>query len=530
MENDASKAQDTVSSLVTCHAASERVHQLLGALRAAVTESKDLLSNTIKVHDKEADAAGKLTTTTVARTAWDDLIQLLEALTPQINATITSTQSHTLDAYNQICSYKFLAECTRQSIAALDLSLDAIATSLSFKRRGLSSIFRIPNEVFEMVFQFVVEEEREQLRAEFPSSSPYSFDTLSDMRRTIPKCHFNLAAVCRGWRSIALHTPRLWSYIRIYTSFGGVPTKGKTPTEYCWVGKAAFKMSLQRAEGAPLELAIYQDPFRETKSTPSIPPDSRISNINLIRLATVPQWLPSCSRLSLFGRPNTPIEFFVLFYAPREVELPSFSTEPKEISCNNVRPRFLTPLDSTTAFYFHSKRSQEMPNLIQLSERLPNLEILQLLLPDVSVTSPHPTITAPYTWNALKTLRTTSSVIPFLAADAQRGPSLPSLTTLILTNVFASFSLRERDYIKDVVKTVTSLEVHHISPSVTLSELRTLIDWMECLHTVTLHLVSVQKTVKVLSITPAKSIKRLVIEGTILEEVVKSWTRTGPFQ
>ena len=517
MENEASKAQDIVSSLVTCHAASERVHQLLDSLRAAVTESKDLLSSTINVHDTEADAADKLTTITVAKTAWGDLFQLLEALAPQINATITSTQSHTLNAYNQVCTHQFLAECTRNSIAALDLSLDAVATNLSFQRHGINLIFRIPNEVFQVVFQFAVEEERERLRAEF-SPSPLSFNPLDDMRRTIPKCPFTLAAVCQGWRNVALDTPTLWSFIRVYTSFGSEPIRGRAPTEYHWVGQAAFETSLQRAKGAPLELAVYQDPFRQMRNTPHIPPDARVSIIHLVGLTTVPQWLPSCSRLSLVGR-----ERFGFGFGRNEpihsIEFRSFSTEPKEISCDSVRATFPTPLDSTTAFYFCSKRIQQMPDLNQLSEKLPNLEILQLLLPDVSAPSPRPTNTAPRTWKSLTTLIITSSVLPFLAGDARKRPPLPSLITLILTNVFASFSLRELDNIKDVLKTLRSLEIHNVSPSVKPSELRTLIDWMECLHTVTLRRASVQATVKALGITPAKLIKRLVVEGTVLEEV-----------
>ena len=519
MKNEASKAQDIVSSLVTCHAASERVHQLLDALRAAVTESKDLLSNTINVHDTETAAADKMTTTTAARTAWGDLFQLLEALTPQINATITSTQSHTLNAYNQVCTHQFLAECTRNSIATLDSSLDAIATNLSFKRHCLNSVFRIPNEAFQIVFQLVVEEERQQLRAEFSSSSSFSFDTLDDMRRTIPKCPFTLAAVCRGWRNVALDTPKLWSYIRVYTSFGSAPIKGRTPTIYCWVGKAAFESSLQRAKGTALELAIYQDPFNQKESPPRILPDARVSIIYLVRLTNIPQWLPSCSHLSLFGREITQFGFRGngSIYSLDPVEFRSFSTEPKEISCDNVVPTFQTRLGYTISFSFSSKRSSDTPNLNRLSQVLPNLKVLQLLLPDGSAPSLHPHY--PSTWESLTTLRITSSVLPSLAGDAQTRPSLPSLTTLILTNVFASFSPRERHNIKDVVKTLTSLEIHNISPSVKPSALRTLIDWMECLHTVTLHRASVQKTVKALGITPAKSIKRLVIEGTVLEEV-----------
>ena len=59
--------------------------------------------------------------------------------------------------------------------------------------------------------------------------------------------------------------------------------------------------------------------------------------------------------------------------------------------------------------------------------------------------------------------------------------------------------------------------MHKISQSVKSSELRALIDWMECLETVTLHRLAVQKTVRALSIPPAKPVKRLVIEGTVLE-------------
>lgn len=514
MENEASKAQDIVSSLVTCHAASERVHQLLDVLRTAVTESKDLMSSTINVHDTEAGAANKLATTTAARAAWGDLVQLLEALTPQINATIASTQSHTLSAYNEVCTHKFLAECTRNSIAALDVSLDAIATSLSFKRGALSSIFRIPNEVFGMVFQFAVEEERERLRANFSSSS-ISFNSPTDMIKTIPSCPFTLAAVCRRWRNIALHTPKLWSYIRVYTSIDVAPVKGKKSSTCLWIGKGAFETSLQRAKGAPLELAIYQDPFKHTKSSPYIPPDAKISVIYLVRLVIAPKWLPSCSRLSLFGRADTHRNLIEVSLNP--VESPVFPVCPKEILCDNTRPIFSTRLASTTSFYFYSEKCPQIPNLDQLSEKLPNLEYLQLLLPEISALSSRPTITAPRTWKSLKTLRITSSVLPSFGALAEQGLSLPSLTTLILTNVFAAFLPGEFENIKGVVQTLTSLEIHDISPLVKGSELRALIDWMECLQTVTLHRASLQKTVKALSITPSKRINRLVIDGTVLK-------------
>ena len=509
MQSEASKAQDTVSSLITCHTAGKRVHQALNALRAAVAETKHIISNTINVHDTEAEAANKLTTTTAARNAWRDLIQHLEALTPQINVTITPTEAHIINTSDQVSTNNFLAESARNSVTALDVSLDAIANSLSFKRRGLSSIFRTPNEVFQIVFQFAVEEEREQLRAEFSSSS-LSFDGVDNMRRTIPKCPFTLAAVCRDWRNIALHTPRLWSYIRVYTLVCITSGIGRKSSKYCWVGKAAFERSLQRAKGATLELVMYRDHFNQIHSL-NIPPDARISIIYMVRLASVPRWVPSCSRLSLFGDVNS--------HMLAAVQFPCFSTGPKEISCNNVLPTFPTFVDSTTAFYFCSKKSFQMPNLNQLSENLPNLKTLQLLLPDVAVSSAHATTTVPRTWKSLTTLIITSSVLPSLAVHAQGRPSLPSLTTLILTNVFASFSSSGYDSIKHIVQTLTTLEIHNISPSVKPSELRALIDWMECLHTVVLHRAPAQNAVKALSLTPAKPIKKLVIESTVLEGV-----------
>ena len=509
MQSEASKAQDTVSSLITCHTAGKRVHQALDALWAAVTETKHIISNTINVHDTEAEAANKLTTTTAARNAWRDLIQHLEALTPQINATITPTKSHIVNTSDQVSTNNFLAESARNSVTALDVSLDAIATSLSFKRRGLSSLFRIPNEVFQIVFQFAVEEEREQLRAEFSSSS-LSFDGVDDMRRTIPKCPFTLAAVCREWRNIALHTPKLWSYIRVYTSVRISAGTGWNASKSCWVGKAAYERSLQRAKGAILELAVYQDLPGQIHSL-SIPPGARISNIYLVRLGSVPRWLPSCSRLSLFGHGNNP--------TLTVVQLPRFPTGPKEISCVNVLPTFPSFVDSTTAFYFCSEKSSQMPNLNHLSEGLPNLKTLQLLLPDVAVSAAHATTTIPPTWKSLTTLIITSSVLPSLAVHAQGRLSLPSLTTLIFTNVFAPLSPSKFDSIKHIVQTLTSLEIHDISPSVKPSELRAFIDWMECLHTVVLHRAAAQKTVKALSLTPAKPIKKLVIESTTLEGV-----------
>jgi len=477
LENEASKAQDIVSTLVTCHAASERVRQALDALKAAVSGAKDLVTNAINIHDTGAEAAGVLTTTTAAMKEWRDLIQLLEALTPQINATITSTKSHIVHTSDQVSTYKFVAESTRNSIAALDVGLDAIATSLSFKRNALKSIFRIPNEVFQTVFQLAVEKEREELRANF--SSRCSFGTLEGIMRTIPQCPFTLAAVCREWRNIALHTPRLWSYIRVYTSFYVAPGTQKKPAQHRWVGKTAFEISLQRAEGVPLELAIYQDPFKQRQSSPNFPPDAKISIIYLVRLARAPEWLPSCSHLSLFDYPR--VDESIL----REVQFPSFPTGPKEISCENVLPTFLTPLDSTTKFSFSSKFIFQMPDLNRLSESFPNLNTLLLLI-DNSAPSAHPNTIIPRTWESLTTLVITISVLPSLAAHAQTGLSIPSLTLFILTNVFASLSPSDLDMLKCIVQTLTSLDIHNISPSVKPSEWRTLIDSMESLHTVEL--------------------------------------------
>jgi len=422
LENEASRAQDVASSLVNCRGASERVHRALDTLRAAVTDSKDLISNAINAHDTEAEVADEMTTTTTTKNAWRDFVRLLEALTPQINSTITSTRCHIINTSDQVSSYNILAECTRHSITALDISLDAVATSLSFKRRGFSAFFRIPDEVFVIVFQFAVEEERERLRAEFSSRSA-TFNSLNDMRRTIPERPFTLAAVCREWRKIALHTPKLWSYIRAYTEFCTVPATRKKPPQYCWVGKAAFEWSLRRAKGAPLELTIYQDWLYNMQFSPIIPSDARISGISLVRLPSVPRWLLPCTRLSLFWYRSS-LSGGAGGSALKVVGFPSFSTGPTEISCKNVRPTFQTPLDSTTAFYFCSERSSEMPDINQLSEKLPMLTELHLLLPDVSAAPIHSTTTTQRTWNSLKTLSTTSSALPSLAACAQQGLSL----------------------------------------------------------------------------------------------------------
>jgi hypothetical protein len=513
MENEATKAHNTVASLVTCRAASERVNQALDALRAAVVDSKDSILNAINVHETEAEAADEVTTTAKARNAWRDLIQLLEPLTSQINSTTNSTNSHILNTSDQVSASSFLAECTQHSIATLDVSLDTIAASLEFKRRGLSSFPRIPDEVLGMIFQLAVEEERKKLRAEFPSTLA-SFKTLDDMRRTIPICPFTLAAVCQQWRNIALHTPKLWSYIRVYTLFRLHETKKKYRPSYCWVGKAAFEWSFRRAKGTPVELVIYQDSFQQLQTQPSIRSDASISTIYLVRVNPIPRWLPPCLHLSLFGGEGQALLWNI---NGSVVDFPPFPIGPKEISCTDVLPTFPAPLHSTTTFNFVSTKRYEMIDLNMLCAMLPNIKILQLRLLEVSAPSTHST--GARTWRSLTTLSVTSSALPWLAAIAPRWPSLPSLTTLILTDVFASFTPSKYQNIQYVVQTLGLLEIYDISSGADPSELRVFIDWMQCLHTVMLHRLSVQKTVKSLSITPANLIKKLIIEGTVLEGV-----------
>ena len=357
-----------------------------------------------------------------------------------------------------------------------------------------------------IIFQFAVEKERKKLRAEFTYLSLYP-DTLEDMIRTIPKCPSTLAAVCRRWRNIALHNPKLWSFIRVYTLSPIARLSRKKLSKCHWVGKAAFEWSLQRAKGTPLELTIYDD-FDLEPRPPSldIPSDTRISIIHLVRLGCIPWWLPSCLHLSLYD--NTPAWSY-------RMSVPPFFDEPKEISCTNILPFFVAPSDCVTGFKFCSEYGSQILDLKHLSGLLPKLETLQLLLPEV--TNPPTNSTIRQAWKSLTTLIATSSALHFLAVHAETGLSLPSLTTLILTNIFASFKPNKHKDIKHIVKTITSLEIHNISSSIKPSELRNFINWMERLKTITFHHPPVQKIMRALSITPAKLVESLRVEGMVLE-------------
>ena len=118
MVNESSEAQDTATSLTTCLTASKRVHQALDNLRTAVADVKSSVSDAISRHDSVADTTNKLSTTANAKDAWRDLVQLLEALTPQINSTTISTESHILSTTDEISTYSFFAECAEHSVTS----------------------------------------------------------------------------------------------------------------------------------------------------------------------------------------------------------------------------------------------------------------------------------------------------------------------------------------------------------------------------------------------------------------------------
>jgi hypothetical protein len=498
IESEASRAQDSAASFLTCNAASEQVLKALDTLNTVVQNSMDSISNAINVHDTEANAANKMTTTAEVKNVWHGLIQVLEGLTPHITSTTTSTKSHILHTSDQVNTHKFLAECTQRSIATLDASLDSIVTSIGFKRSGL---FRIPDEVFRMIFQLSVEDERRKLRAMFGSPRKISSE-LEHMKGTIPNCPFTLAAVSRRWRDIALNSPKLWSFIRVYTAHN----TNKKPIRRRWIGKAAFDWSLLRAKATPIELIFYQDPSNLTSNPPNIPSNSCVSTIYLVRSRCIPQWLPPCLHLSVFG-----VSSFLW-----GVDFPPSLDGPKEISCTNIHPTFLGSSASTT-FNFHSESAFEIPYIDHLCEKLPKLEHLQVLLPDAP--APPTYSSSDRTWTSLVTLCVTSSVLPHLAPYAHQRLLFPSLTTLILAEVFNSFSPDECHRMKPLLRTLTSLEIRSVSPLVNPSKLRVFIDWMEELQNVTLRRSAERTTVEALRISPAKLVNRLIIEGTVLEGV-----------
>jgi len=507
LENEVSEARESAAALMDCKLASERVQQALAALKIAIKEVKDSVSMALDIHDAQVDVENEHLTYTHVRGAWDGFTPHLETIAHQLDKTSIATGAHILRVSDQTDAYYLVADCTRDSINTLALSRDALSASILSKARGLTSILHVPYDVLPMIFQFAVEEERKMLRAEF-TSPEVNFERLEHMTRSIPKCSFTLAAVCRRWRSIALDMPTLWSYLRAPTWIRTPPsTEGERPL-YRGVGKSAYDCSLQRAKKTPLELVLYPFSPESSEFLMGLHPGSRPVQIHIVRLTNIPSWLPVCHRLSVYGAGRPPS--WNGADDLKAIVFPVRPYSPIELTCTNVIPSFNTPLNSQN-FTFRSGASPQNLNIKHLSEKLPHLRTLQLLLPDFTPTSVTPW-TSTQTWASLTTLAITSSALQCLATGAHEELVLPHLTTVILANMFPSFIPPDSESIKSIFRTVTLLEILDVSATVRSSDLRVFIDWMRVLESITIHGLAVEKTVEALSVVPVKAMTKLVIK------------------
>ncbi|KDQ08651.1 hypothetical protein BOTBODRAFT_118404, partial [Botryobasidium botryosum FD-172 SS1] len=72
-----------------------------------------------------------------------------------------------------------------------------MVSTLRFRHNLITPIYRLPNEVLALIFQFA-------------ESSPYN--SLQPLESRVP---LNISAVSRVWREIALDTPQIWTTIDV---------------------------------------------------------------------------------------------------------------------------------------------------------------------------------------------------------------------------------------------------------------------------------------------------------------------------
>ena len=513
MENAVSEAKKSAAALTDCKSASQQAQRACEALKVAIQEAKDSVSKALAIHDAQVDVVNETSTLPRVREAWDGLTLQFEGLAHQLDEASVITTAHIITTSDQAASYCLAADCTQESLNALDLRIDALSASILSKAGILTSILHLPDDVLRLVFQLAVEDERAALRAEF-TAPDVDFARLGQMRRSIPKCAFRLAAVCRRSRALALDMPTLWSYLRAPTWIRSSRAEDAGHPLYRGVGKSAYECCLRRtrSRGTTPELVLYPFSLESSEFMMGLKPYLRSLQVHLVRPTRIPGWLPIRHHLSIYGAGRPPL-WDGADDLPR-IELQRSLIHLNELTCTNVIPSFKTPMVIQT-FTFHSEARSQIPSVEYLSEMLPILQTLRLLLPEFPSKLPAPW-TVPRTWESLTTLAITSSALPCLATRAREG-LLPSLTTVILVNMFPSFKPTESERIKSIFQFVASLEILDVSASVTSSDLRVFINWMGGLESIAVHGLAVEKTVEALSEVPVKAITSLLIQHSTFD-------------
>ena len=509
-------ADRSANSLSECATRTRDVQNVYKYMMQITTKLIAAIELAADAHEHPADVMETLPSTSRTREAFSTMVASLKTVLVDLISPIATVESHAHFVEDERKAFEFITVSIKQSLSSVDLSLDAMTTSIMEKRALLHPIRRVPPEVSEHIFIDFVKQECDSLRNDFSA-------TFKQMGRTIHFSPFIISAVCQKWCSILISLPRLWTYLRIPTvqtlwSSPGFKSKSRK-LGVKLLGREFFERSLERSNGAGLEATLYpsDDMDISMEFLQNIPSSTPLEVLNVLRLSVVPPLRRVPSHLRMVHPPNG--------LPPRPVfqatSLDITTSGIAKLSCWNTFPRFeyshspygLSKLELSFQF------DMSYPSFMSLLRELPHLGHLSLHLsfagepPELSsltsVTLPNHT---PVLALNVSHLELSEQFVEVLGCMLERV-SFPSLKRLVVhdAELFDPSRYNKIASVLSIVSMVTLTTKGTSLPDI--YNARAVFDLMNHLHSLVLSGPGVESMVEALSIDPPKLVTNLHIDS-----------------
>ena len=475
------------------------------------------LSSVISIHESDqifGDLEQSLPSVDAAKRSWESVADVVGNLLVQIESLKSATLSHAECMARELVAHESIEQQSQIFVDSLTQSIDVLTHSITRTRAILHPIRRVPTEILKQIFELATLEERLTLQRNLDFElRPCS--KIEYVSRTVPRIPTILASTCRGWRTIALDMPLLWSFLRVPTMEQYMSTLFLQPRR-CVIGLSAFQLAKSCIGVSKCEVVVIltADSSMTIDHLRSIP-SSQISTLNIvIRSGSLNlSQIPTVTVLRIFGRDN--------LGTGETAGLPSYClpssvlANTRELDCHYALPVVNEPILSVTSFSLSFKNNTYFPDLGLPLANFPNLRAV-VLSANVDSLRPQNAFT-PLRHTGIITLSITDTVIPHLCASLQQGAlSLPSLTHFILLDIFPSNNNNREEWrqLQSLFINVTRFEIRAATQQGCGSNIRQLLDVIPLLQQFTLSGNAVNDGLQALLIAPIKRIGKLVISDS----------------
>ena len=379
-----------------------------------------------------------LPSTKTILTDWTAVRHALAALLSTLEEPVKKIEGCIVSIADELHNTEVLRGQMSDATTTLSEMIKCGLQSIQAKKVGiLHPLRRVPDEIMLQIFGECIEEERDSLREMLPLTETPCLPSI-------------LAAVCRRWRQIVLHTPHFWNFV-------SAPLSSWSRTRL-----GGWEKIVSFAKDASLEMTV---PL-QSKITPEFS-TLRLHRLNIVLPNVDKLWpidLPSPDHLWI-GRSDPA-------HSSRHIP-PKLISSTVFLTCVNFFPRFLVNNHSIRTVSIKGDQSSQFFGLMLIKLRqLQKADMTQLRL-DLLVTA----FDMDLTHHFLSHLAIHASALPAIDYYLRQGLRFPALRRFAVEDVEGDgYSASNYTSIASQFKpTVTALEISGTSHG------NAVLSWIEAL-------------------------------------------------